>query len=123
MFEAIHLRLDPFRLISMANERLNWRLRARIVKGQRLAVQIAWAQAGKPRVVPPADVLITRVAPCKLDTDNMVSAAKALRDAIAELAGVDDRHDDRVSYSYAQRKDPTPRTYAVEIDIVARGAQ
>jgi hypothetical protein len=56
-----------------------------------------------PRKVPDRLVVyMTRIAPRALDTDNLASCAKAVRDSIAEALGIDDRDAHRVEYRYRQ---------------------
>lgn len=66
----------------------------------------------------PLVVELTRIAPRPLDTDNLSSAFKGHRDAIAALLGVDDR-DPRVSWTYSQEKGK-PKEYAVRVTVRAR---
>ena len=66
----------------------------------------------------PLKVTITRVAPGTLDDDNLVRSAKAIRDQLAELLGVDDR-DARVSWAIEQVKG-LPRCYTTRVRIEAR---
>ena len=92
------------------NAREHWRATARRVKAEKQAV--AWMLAGKPKPPVPCTVQITRVAPSNgLDDDNLAGALKACRDQIAEWLGVDDKHQERVRYVYAQRRGP----WAVEV--------
>ena len=56
-------------------------------------------------------VLMTRIAPRALDSDNLVSSMKAVRDGIADALGHDDR-DARIAWECAQRR-PTPSDNAV----------
>lgn len=61
----------------------------------------------------PCVVLLTRVAPSSgLDDDNLSGSLKAIRDAMAEWLGLDDR-DPRVGWRYAQRRGP----WAVEVSF------
>jgi hypothetical protein len=60
-------------------------------------------------------ITLTRIAPRKLDTDNLVSACKGVRDGIADTLGVDDG-DERITWKYAQRKGK-PKQYAVEVEV------
>lgn len=86
--------------------------RSRRVKAERQAV--AWVLLGKPKPGVPCTVLLTRVAPSAgMDDDGVVGALKAVRDAIADWLGVDDRHTDQVHYAYAQRRGP----WGVEIEF------
>lgn len=66
----------------------------------------------------PLAVTITRIAPSSgLDDDNAVSSAKAVRDAIAAMLGIDDR-DERVDWLVRQERGP----WAVRIRIEPREA-
>ena len=100
----------PIRLVSLANVREHWAKRASRAKLQRSHVKFFCPQFDLPCVV-----TITRVAPRKLDDDNLVSSAKNLRDGIADKLGIDDR-DERVAWRYEQRKGK-PREYAVDVLI------
>jgi hypothetical protein len=60
---------------------------------------------------PPIEVLLTRLAPRALDSDNVVSAMKAIRDGIADAMKLDDG-DKRIAWQYAQRATPE---YGVEV--------
>ena len=135
----------PIKLESEANPRRHghWAQKSARVRGQRQAVTAAFIDAGahvevhalvtpkKTRwvsrwkgtpacSVPPFAVVvtITRVAPRALDDDNLARSAKAVRDQVAELLGVDDR-DPRVTWRYAQERG-APNAYACSIAIEAR---
>jgi hypothetical protein len=61
----------------------------------------------------PCTVTMTRVAPSNgLDSDNLSGSMKAIRDAVAEWLGVDDR-DARIEWKCAQRRGP----WSVELEI------
>lgn len=60
-------------------------------------------------------VLITRVAPRFLDTDNLVGATKHLQDGIADALGINDRN---MEWRYAQRqRKGKPPTVEVAIEF------
>lgn len=99
----------PLRLVSVANAREHWAQRAKRAKAHRMAAMAV------PKHSLPCVVTITRIAPRTLDTDNNASAAKALRDGIADRLGVKD-NDPRVTWRYDQRRGK-PREYAVEVKI------
>lgn len=105
----------PIRLVSEANVSgsNHWRFRQARAKAQRAAVAIGLRQLLAPllttsyvasgkrkgtrmvtgRCVPPGDTLvvhITRIAPRALDSDNLVGAAKHVRDGVAALLGIND---------------------------------
>jgi hypothetical protein len=67
-------------------------------------------------VFAPLSVTITRIAPSKgLNDDNAVSSAKAVRDAVAGVLGIDDR-DERVDWLVRQERGP----WGVRIRIETR---
>ena len=102
----------PVRLISEANARGHWAAKARrATKGRqqgRLAVQILRAHN-----YPVADariVTLTRIAPRRLDDDNLRGAFKFVRDGIADALGINDG-----SYAVEWMYDQKPGKYAVEV--------
>jgi len=99
----------PLRIESVANKREHWSVRASRARGDRRA-----ALAVTPHPLPCVVTLI-RVAPRMLDTDNLSSGFKALRDGIAARLGVQD-NDPRVTWNYAQRKGK-PKEYLTEVVI------
>ena len=60
-------------------------------------------------------VLITRIAPRELDSDNLTSSAKHVRDGIADALAIDDR-DKRVEWDVDYEKG-APHTYAARVRI------
>lgn len=99
----------PLKIESVANKREHWASRARRTKAHRLA---ALAVPSHPL---PCVVTLTRVAPRKLDDDNLASGFKALRDGIADRLGVDDG-DDRVRFLYRQERGKR-KEYAARVEI------
>lgn len=113
----------PLRLVSMANARMHHMAKSRIVKSQREATHwhmtAALTTAGyRPgnkladclgpdglRFLP-RHVRIRRYGPGVLDGDNLQSACKAARDAVAVLLGIDDG-DPRVTWMYEQTRRKT----------------
>lgn len=110
----------PIRTVSEANvaSHEHWRERQKRAKSQketaalftRRAFAIAW-----PSLAGPVVVQLDRVAPRRLDSDNLCGSTKAVRDGIAYVLGVDDG-DPRVEYRYVQRRGG-PREYAVDVAI------
>lgn len=103
-------------LPSAANLREFWATKAKRVKAQRMMVAFAFGQfRGQLRAL--ADehavgvwdkplclrVRFVRIAPRKLDDDNLAHAFKAMRDEVAAMAGVDDG-DSLWRWEYAQEK-------------------
>lgn len=110
----------PIRTISELNRRgkEHWSVRDRRVKGQRFATKAAWIAAGSPSFPIPCEVLLVRIAPRSLDKgDNLNSAMKAIRDEIADIIGIDDKHSDKLDFNYDQRKPDKPKTYAVDVSV------
>lgn len=113
--------IPGLRLVSEANTTGHWRTKAKRVKSQR---RMAWANlrmCGVSSFDGPIAVTITRIAPRALDTDNLASSAKAVRDEIAAWLGRDDGPKSGIVWSVEQRRGE-PKTYAVEIRIERRTA-
>lgn len=105
----------PLKIPSVANLRLSWAAKAKMVKAQRTKVRQAlqcMAAAPLPHAAP-LTVVLTRVAPRSLDTDNLVASLKAVRDGVADYLGVDDGSA-QLDWQYVQRKG----TCAVEVEII-----
>lgn len=103
----------PLRIESCANLREHWAKRAKRAKAHRTAALAI------PKHPLPCTVTITRIAPRRLDDDNLAGGCKALRDGIADRLGVAD-NDPRVQWHYAQEKGK-PKEYAVRVSIAAGG--
>jgi hypothetical protein len=97
----------PIRTVSAMNTREHHMVRYRRVKAERDAVALALRpKVGKgfakkhPRLV----VTLTRIGIRQpLDGDNLQASFKAVRDAVAEVIGIDDGSD-RIEWRYAQRR-------------------
>jgi hypothetical protein len=107
----------PLRIVSSANLREHWAVKAKRTKAHRSAgvfvgkaiKRVAMPYGGPDSVA----VTLTRVAPRPLDThDNLRSGFKAFVDGVAEGLGVDDS---TVLWEYQQRRGE-PKEYAVEVD-------
>jgi hypothetical protein len=104
----------PVRTISLLNEREHWSKRAaRAAEHRALAHMLVKPRAARLEL--PVRVMLTRVAPCALDDDNLRGALKATRDGVADALGVDDRTP-LVTWVYHQRRGCV-REYAVVIEI------
>lgn len=112
----------PMKLPSASNLREHWSARHRRAKGQRAIVTAALKDFGKWNGVYEAiahlargldlEVTLTRVAPRRLDPNNVPSAFKSVMDAIAAHLGTDDRSD-QYRWQYRQEKGPA----AVRIEV------
>ena len=109
----------PLKTWSEANTRVHWGTRACRAGKQRgtarlyVAAEMASATADTPtlngaRIV----ITLTRIAPRKLDSDNLCGALKAVRDGIADALGINDGSE-RVEWKYSQE----PGRHAVRIEI------
>lgn len=113
---SITIPLPGLRLVSLANQREHWRVRAKRAKDHRSAAMLLTRAALRlERVRFPLTVIITRIAPRALDDDNLAGACKSVRDGIADALGIDDR-DPRVKWAPAQRQGK-PREYGAEVEI------
>lgn len=101
----------PIRLVSVANCREHWSAKAKRTKAHRQAGFLLTPKG----IELPAVVTITRVGIRPLDSDNLASCAKALRDGIAQKIGIDDG-DSRITWLYAQRRG-APKEFAAEVEI------
>lgn len=110
---ALSVEIPGLRLVSEANERGAWQRGAKRAAEQRRIVGLTLRTRAKVTV--PCEVRIVRVAPGRLDDDNLARACKAVRDEVARWLGVDDR-DERVTWHTGQTKGRT-REYAVRITI------
>lgn len=99
----------PIRIESVANVREHWARKAKRAKAHR---QAAMAVPAHPL---PCVVTLTRIAPRKLDDDNLASGFKALRDGIADRLSVDDG-DPRIRFVYRQQTGQ-PKQYAARVEI------
>jgi hypothetical protein len=106
----------PIRIESEMNSRCHWSVRRKRFTEHKQCVSYAWP---KPRYRDYGDgalvVTLTRIGPRKLDSDNLASGFKAVRDEIARIIGIDDG-DSRITWRYDQRKGK-PREYAAIIRI------
>ena len=105
------------RIRSEANSREHWRKKAARAKEHRFQAAYALRKAnrwGEP-VTAPAIITLTRIAPRKLDSDNLAGGFKAARDGIADWLNIDDG-DERLTWVYAQRRGK-PNEYDAEAVI------
>lgn len=112
----------PVRLQTESNTNGHWAPKAARAKIQKLTVrQVLGGFSPLMRASLPLVVTLVKVGPGtkKMDSDNLPSSAKHVRDAVAEIVGVDDGRDDVVEYRYAQRRGPS---HCVEITIEKKAA-
>jgi crossover junction endodeoxyribonuclease RusA len=110
----IELRID-MKIVSVANLRMHWAVKARLAKSQRQKAFNALASVATPPPLP-LTLVLTRIAPRQLDGDNLQSAFKATRDGVADWLGVDDGHK-QLDWQYRQRSGGA-KVYAVELEVI-----
>ena len=94
----------PVRIISEANSRQHWRKAAARKKLHRQTARLVLQQYARPMgEAERFTITLTRVAPRKLDDDNLASGFKAVRDGVADWLGIDDGSP-RIKWQYAQHK-------------------
>ena len=106
------------KIVSVANMRLHWAVKAKLVRDHRTRTRMslnAAAQSSGAEMLP-VTVVLTRVAPRRLDGDNLQSGFKAVRDGVADWLGVDDGNG-LIDWQYAQRSGKAGE-YAVEIEVI-----
>lgn len=110
------------RIESEANGREHWRPKAARAKLQRFQAHNVISKASRHVTVgTPATITLTRIAPRKLDSDNLAGGFKAARDGIADWLEIDDG-DDRLTWVYGQRKG-APGQYDAEVTITWKAAE
>ena len=100
----------PVRLVSELTMREHWAPKMKRAKKQRSAAKfwteqkVRYSHMGEFIVGgAPLKVTITRIAPGKLDDDNLTGSAKHVRDGIADALGIDDG-DPRITWVVEQAK-------------------
>lgn len=101
------LTLRGMKLVSRANAREHWTARHARGRAEAAALALAWIAAGLEGWHPPLPlhIILIRVGGKTMDGDNLASAFKAIRDALAGLVGIDDG-DDRIRWRCKQRPGP-----------------
>lgn len=105
----------PLELPSLANRRMHHMAKHRTVAKLRQVVAVGLLQLGTWRPELPALVVITRVAPRRLDGhDNLQAACKPVVDELAEWLGLATDDDPRVRWAHRQTRGE-PKEQAVRI--------
>ena len=113
----IEVRMN-MKIVSVANMRLHWAVKAKLTRDQRTRTRLSLAAVAQSFGVEvlPVTVVLTRIAPRRLDGDNLQSGFKAVRDGVADWLGVDDGSD-MIEWQYCQRSGG-PKVYRVEIEVI-----
>lgn len=106
----------PLKTVNPLNRREHWAVRARRTRAQRLTARACTNAVWPPiwrKGEPTPTLLLTRLAPRKMDIhDGVPAACKPIVDGIADALGVDDQH---LSIRYAQEKSSI---YGVRVEAV-----
>lgn len=115
------------RTVSEANRHEHWRYRQKRAKGQHNAAyralatlwvnQYGSAECRRRTTLLPLHTHLTRLAPRRLDSDNLAGALKHCRDAVARFLGVDDGDEAMVTWSVGQEQ---AKMYGVKIEFYRR---
>ena len=113
----IEVRMN-MKIVSVANMRLHWAAKAKLTRDQRTRTRLSLAAVAQSFGVEglPVTGVLTRIAPRRLDGDNLQSGFKAVRDGVADWLGVDDGSS-LVDWQYFQRSGKAGE-YAVEIEVI-----
>ena len=94
--------------VSEINHHEHWRYRQKRAEEQHKTVAVALLRMPvKPRIPTrdaPLRVKLIRLAPRKLDSDNLAGAMKHVRDAVAKMLCVDDGNEELVTWEVAQER-------------------
>lgn len=111
----------PIKTASLANLRLHWAAKARLVSKQREAARMLTRNALNGTLIPKrVRVTMERRAARRgnlLDTDNLASALKPTRDGIADALGIDDG-DERTDWVCEQSRGHQDWSVMVKIEEV-----
>ncbi len=107
----------PIRTVAEKNKREHWAVKARRVKEQRdVAYYFTCSHMELPLLRLPKSIILTRIAPGRLDDGNLSVAVSAVQDGICDALEVNDG-DPRITWKYAQEKG---KEYAVKVQIKER---
>ncbi len=112
----------PLKICNEANSSEHWTKKSKRHKDQKKQISIIWMIKKPPEIPLPCHVILTRIAPRKLDVnDNLPISFKWVYDSICEhiipgLAIGRADGDDRITVGYKQEKGKV-REYAIIIEI------
>lgn len=110
---GVRVTIPTMKLVSEANEPGHSIAKARRTAAQRSSTSATLRVMAGAAPAPPCRIVITRVFPYQLDSDNLTGSAKHVRDGVADWLGLDDR-DPRLEWHVAQEKGVA----AVRIEIL-----
>ena len=109
----------PLKVDSEQNKKEHWAVSNKRHQLQKLVVKQYLSTQSK--ITLPCTIILTRIAPRKMDTDNMIFGFKFIKDAVAEwihpgLATGRADDDPNITWLYDQEKGK-PKQYAIRIEI------
>lgn len=114
----MHVIEAGFYLPSRANtSRIHWSKQHRHASEQRELGQMLTRRSLGPVEGGKWLVTFKRIAPCPLDSDNLASAFKSIRDGVADALGTDDKWMGNIEWAYDQTK---AKAYGIRIEITRR---
>lgn len=114
--------IDGLRLINLSNSRMFWRKKAEIERNARFIGRSRMAHALHVQTIaicPPLDILIVRIGPGTMDSDNLAISGKNLRDGIADALGIDDGSP-LLTWRYEQEKPAKGAKHRYGVRVVIR---
>ena len=103
----------PVRTESTMNLREHWRVKSERAKKHRRIASVVSS------VVPwsdgPLEILLTRISPREMDSDNLAASMKSVRDGIADAIGRDDGSKS-LKWVYSQERG-RPKEYSVRVSV------
>lgn len=106
----------------LGNKREHHMVKHRRARREQGNAAMVLAASGKVRLLKasmPLHVELVRIAPRRLDPDNLAASWKHYQDGIAQVLNVDDGDKSLVSWSYSQERGE-PREYGIRI-VFSRG--
>ena len=126
--EIDHLKLEiPLHVVSEANKREHWTKVSKRKSKQHMLVKL-WLNTHSlhfDKSLAPFRIIIQRIAPRKLDDDNLAAALKTVRDAVCDwlvpglAPGRADGHEN-IRWIKIGQKSGGKKHYAVEVEICAK---
>lgn len=107
----------PMQTRTTSNARGHWRVLHKIAKAQRGATKLACTRPLRGfATVRPLCVLLTRIAPRRVDEGTEMDALKHVRDGVADALGCADTGRDGITWLGAQERGAV-REHAVRIEV------
>jgi len=107
----------PMQTRTTSNARGHWRVLHKIAQAQRSATRLCTTMALRQfRDVRPLSVLLTRIAPRRVDEGTEMDALKHVRDGVADALGCADTGRDGIAWLAAQDRAGV-REHAVRVEV------